>query len=449
MEKRISMTMMAVATVVSIFAAMTVITKAAEEGIFVTEDGTHLFYEETQSDTGESVWGIDGVYSDTNVIRIPETIEGKKVYELYPEALYVSENETVEEIYLPENMKVVSCEDEFRFCPNLKKIHLGGVQKFSGRWSNETDLSWCSNLESFSTGDSANFPIEADSQRQFNILGDNIIKNLKYIRIGSSMENVAEEFFYGSSLEWVDIGDNNPLYSGSNGVVYSADGKTLLVCGTAYPDSFYEIPEGVEEISTIGFSDCKNIKKLRVPSTIKKGQLGWIGTSDIILQVEKYSYAYFYAVQAGKVYELYGNPQPHTHCYEMVVDQAATCGTPGKQHEVCTDCLESGESSVIPATGAHTYGEYITVKPPTSSEMGIAVRTCSVCGAEETKILDKLPIQTEGQKQDEEQRMCRIQGMMCHRGIIVGQKSEMECTRETVRRSTLGMIDQKMKRYLD
>lgn len=49
-------------------------------------------------------------------------------------------------------------------------------------------------------------------------------------------------------------------------------------------------------------------------------------------------------------------------------------------------------TDTIPAKG-HTFGEWDTVTAPTSDSTGLAMRNCTSCGKEETKVLDKLPPQ--------------------------------------------------------
>ncbi len=60
-------------------------------------------------------------------------------------------------------------------------------------------------------------------------------------------------------------------------------------------------------------------------------------------------------------------------------------------NEAWEDCHREGcgytTYKAIPALG-HSFGEWVTVKEPTATEKGLAKRTCSACGTEETKDLD-------------------------------------------------------------
>ena len=69
---------------------------------------------------------------------------------------------------------------------------------------------------------------------------------------------------------------------------------------------------------------------------------------------------------------------------EPVVDEAATCTKPGKQHRECTICEIKEEEQVIPATGEHTWVT-VTDKKVTCGTDGKQHAECSVC--KETKNL--------------------------------------------------------------
>lgn len=80
----------------------------------------------------------------------------------------------------------------------------------------------------------------------------------------------------------------------------------------------------------------------------------------------------------------------HTHNFNEVVkrcEKAATCTTDGSKTLRCS-CGET-EVQTIAKLG-HKFGEWITVTKATEEAEGLMKRTCSTCGAEETKKIDKL-----------------------------------------------------------
>lgn len=79
----------------------------------------------------------------------------------------------------------------------------------------------------------------------------------------------------------------------------------------------------------------------------------------------------------------YGEVNAENHVNtELQNAVAATCGKPGYTGDTyCADCdkkLKDGEE--IPATAAHTYGEWTVVKEATEEAEGLKEKTCTVCG---------------------------------------------------------------------
>lgn len=83
-------------------------------------------------------------------------------------------------------------------------------------------------------------------------------------------------------------------------------------------------------------------------------------------------------------------PATGTHTFgEWIVDANATCGAAGSQHRTCSVCGET-ETQEIPATGAHSFGEWIIDSQPSCGVAGKMHRECSVCGKTETQEIPAL-----------------------------------------------------------
>lgn len=76
------------------------------------------------------------------------------------------------------------------------------------------------------------------------------------------------------------------------------------------------------------------------------------------------------------------------HDYETKVTQP-TCTEKGYTLHTCTRCNISYKDTEVPALG-HTWGEWITVKNPTETEVGKKERTCDACGEKEEAVIPKL-----------------------------------------------------------
>ena len=65
----------------------------------------------------------------------------------------------------------------------------------------------------------------------------------------------------------------------------------------------------------------------------------------------------------------------------------ATCGEAGRVDTVCSNCGEVIATKVIPATGAHTWGNGTVTTEPTETTPGVRTFTCAVCGATRTETI--------------------------------------------------------------
>ena len=77
-----------------------------------------------------------------------------------------------------------------------------------------------------------------------------------------------------------------------------------------------------------------------------------------------------------------------------VVTTPASCFTDGVLTYTCKKC-GAVKTEVIPAKGAHTWGEWETAKQPTTAETGLRQRACGVCGKVEQEELPTLEITDE------------------------------------------------------
>ena len=108
-----------------------------------------------------------------------------------------------------------------------------------------------------------------------------------------------------------------------------------------------------------------------------------------------------------------GNEQPdqsevHTHNFETVVSNTATCGENGVITFECS-CGEQ-EKEISAATGNHTFGSAVVVKKPTCKDYGYMGYVCNVCGYEhkdEENPIAKLTTHTYDSACDKECNVCK------------------------------------------
>lgn len=65
-----------------------------------------------------------------------------------------------------------------------------------------------------------------------------------------------------------EISSKNPYYMCKNGILYTKDEKTILLCPPGYKKEELKIEEGVENISFNAFANCKSLRTLILPDSL-------------------------------------------------------------------------------------------------------------------------------------------------------------------------------------
>ena len=71
-----------------------------------------------------------------------------------------------------------------------------------------------------------------------------------------------------TGLTDIIVSENNKVYSSIDGVLYDKQKTTVLLCPEGRREAV-TVPEGVEEIGHIAFSDCRTLAAVSLPSTLK------------------------------------------------------------------------------------------------------------------------------------------------------------------------------------
>lgn len=119
-------------------------------------------------------------------------------------------------------------------------------------------------VEELVISDGANFQIPEYTYR------DEQKDSIKKIYIGSSMTDATTlRLTYGRALEEIVVSTDNPVYKSRDGILFSKDMKTLLVCPTKKYAEKYVVPDGVRYIG-VGFQCCQDIKVIQLPDSFEK-----------------------------------------------------------------------------------------------------------------------------------------------------------------------------------
>ena len=99
------------------------------------------------------------------------------------------------------------------------------------------------------------------------------LPNLKKITLPKNLkkDGLAQGAFENCpKLEAYEVADGNPDFSAENGVLFSADKKTLYFYPIGKKDESYTIPNTVEEIGEKAFQGANNITSLVIPTNVKR-----------------------------------------------------------------------------------------------------------------------------------------------------------------------------------
>ena len=80
---------------------------------------------------------------------------------------------------------------------------------------------------------------------------------------------VWETHYDGTTDEEDDDSDDEPYMVDDYGVNYSQDGKILKSCRLSFNETYYEVPDGVEEIDIGAFGVCRHFLELSIPRSVK------------------------------------------------------------------------------------------------------------------------------------------------------------------------------------
>ena len=81
---------------------------------------------------------------------------------------------------------------------------------------------------------------------------------------------------------------------------------------------------------------------------------------------------------------------------EWTVTKAATCTVAGVKEAKCAVCSAT-KTEAIPATGAHTWDQWVVTKAATCTVAGVKEAKCAVCGGTKTEVIPATGVHTWGQ----------------------------------------------------
>ena len=97
-----------------------------------------------------------------------------------------------------------------------------------------------------------------------------LLGSAETLRLGASFEELPELFPLAvRSLRSIEVSDKNPNFRSVNGVLYSKDGKTLLLYPCRKRARSFAVPEPVKTIAKYAFCRCEWLRSLFFPDTLR------------------------------------------------------------------------------------------------------------------------------------------------------------------------------------
>ncbi len=93
---------------------------------------------------------------------------------------------------------------------------------------------------------------------------------LTTITFPARLETLRSAFDGCSALTEIAVAPGNKNYRSVDGVLFSADGKTLLLYPTAKAATEYAVPDGTEKIASSAFRDCASLTAITFPASVRE-----------------------------------------------------------------------------------------------------------------------------------------------------------------------------------
>ena len=217
----------------------------ALEGSIIVNAAEEVVEYEFDASTGT----ITKYLGDSNVVQIPNSIDGVSVKVIGEDAFASNENITI--VNIPEGVESIETE-AFLNCPNLEMVEI------------------------------------PDSVTELGRLSFFMCENLEDVSLGEGIVSLEENVFYGcSSLENIDLPD----------ALKEIDSYAFMGC-TALEEVV--IPEEVTNVSDGAFQNCISLKEITIRSNVKEiGEDVFEGTKDLKILCEEGSVAESYAQSNG------------------------------------------------------------------------------------------------------------------------------------------------------
>ena len=154
-------------------------------------------------------------------------------------------------VTIPDSVTIMG-DYAFAWCESLAGITIPNGVSFVGNCA----FSGCANLVSVVTGDGVTY---------IGYLAFSDCSSLESVTIGRSVNSIDYNVFYNcTSLINIEANPNNGSYTSINGNLYSKNVKVLIQYAVGKKDISFTIPDSVNYIESMAFSNCDNLTSIEV-----------------------------------------------------------------------------------------------------------------------------------------------------------------------------------------
>ena len=248
--------------------------KCGENAYWVLEDGVL-----TISGTGEmnAIENLSTDYWRSSISSIQKVVIGDGITKIGDMAFYNCTNLT--EVVIGDSVEVIG-EAAFYKCKKLSSVVLPDS---------------VTTLESAAFADCTS--LTSVDLNKVEILADYCFQSVSFeeVVIPATLTDMSYLSFYGASIRSYNVEEGNTVYAAADGILYSADMKTLILYPAASVQTSFTVPEEVTSIGDAAFLKASNLKEIDLKNVEYLGSSAFqdCGLEEVVLPDSLTSVDYF------------------------------------------------------------------------------------------------------------------------------------------------------------